>query len=193
MKLIVGLGNIGDKYTKTRHNAGFMAVDFLAEKIASDATTTTTSNTKTNVTEWQEEPKFKAFIAETTIGTDGEKTILAKPTTFMNLSGESIAKIMTFYKIPLENLTVIFDDIDLPLGTIRLREKGSAGTHNGMKSIIKLLGTEDFKRIRIGTESRGITSPKEQDTASFVLSNFTKEEEKLLKKAIEEAIAKIIS
>lgn len=175
MKIIVGLGNIGAKYAKNRHNTGFMAVDALAEKL--------------NVTDWKEEPKFKAFIATTTI--KGEKTLLVKPTTLMNLSGQAVSSIVNFYKEPLENLTIIYDDLDLPLGTIRIRDKGSAGTHNGMKSVIQELGTEEFKRIRIGIEGRGVTSPEQQDTSSYVLSAFTKEEEKIIKKAIEEAISKL--
>jgi len=173
MKIIVGLGNIGEKYAKNRHNTGFMIVDALAEKL--------------NVTDWKEEPKFKAFIAETTI--KGEKILLVKPTTLMNLSGLAVSSIVNFYKEPLENLTVIYDDLDLPLGTIRIRDKGSAGTHNGMKSVIQELGTEEFKRIRIGIEGRGTTSPEQQDTSSYVLSPFTKEEEPIIKKALSEAVS----
>jgi PTH1 family peptidyl-tRNA hydrolase len=176
MKIIVGLGNIGEKYAKNRHNTGFMAVDALAEKL--------------NVTDWKEEPKFKAFIAETTI--KGEKILLVKPTTLMNLSGLAVSSIVNFYKEPLENLTVIYDDLDLPLGTIRIRDKGSAGTHNGMKSVIQELGTEEFKRIRIGIEGRGTTSPKQQDTSSYVLSPFTKEEEKIVKETIKEICDKTL-
>jgi len=176
MKIIVGLGNIGDKYAKNRHNTGFMAVDALAEKL--------------NAQDWKEEPKFKAFTAETTI--KGEKVLLVKPTTLMNLSGLAISSIINFYKEPLENLTVIYDDLDLPLGTIRIRDKGSAGTHNGMKSVIQELGTEEFKRIRIGIEGRGTTSPEQQDTSSYVLSQFTKEEEKIIEKTVEEVCSTIL-
>jgi len=175
MKIIVGLGNIGDKYTKNRHNTGFMTVDALADKLG--------------VTEWKEEPKFSSFTATATI--KGEKILLVKPTTLMNLSGQAISSIVNFYKEPLENLTVIYDDLDLPLGTIRIRDKGSAGTHNGMKSVIQELGTEEFKRIRIGIEGRGTTSPEQQDTSSYVLSGFTKEEEPTIKKAISEVISKL--
>jgi len=175
MKIIVGLGNIGDKYAKNRHNLGFMAVDALAGKL--------------DVTEWKEEPKFKALTAECT--QKGEKILLVKPTTLMNLSGQAISSIVNFYKESLENLTVIYDDLDLPLGTIRIRDKGSAGTHNGMKSVIQELGTEEFKRIRIGIEGRGTTSPEQQDTSSYVLSGFTKEEEPTIKKAISEVISKL--
>jgi len=173
MKIIVGLGNIGGKYAKTRHNTGFIVVDALFNKL--------------NGTDWKEEPKFKSLIAECVF--KGEKVLLAKPTTLMNLSGQAISSIVNFYKEPLENLTVIYDDVDLPLGTIRIRDKGSAGTHNGMKSVIQELGTEEFKRIRIGIEGRGTTSPKEQDTSSYVLSAFAKEEEPIIKKAIEEVVS----
>jgi len=175
MKIIVGLGNPGKEYANTRHNAGFMALDALHKKL--------------NAEDWKEESKFKAEIASATV--NGEKVLLVKPTTFMNLSGEAVTKILSFYKIDLEDLTVIYDDIDLPTGTIRIRDKGSAGTHNGMKSIIQLLGSEEFKRIRIGTESRGELAPEQQDTSSYVLSDFGKEEKVLIDKAIEEIIEKL--
>ena len=176
MKIIVGLGNIGEKYSKTRHNAGFMVADLLFEKLDCD--------------KWKESTKLKAFTAETTL--DGERIFLAKPTTLMNLSGEAVSKILNFYKESPENLTIVYDDLDLPLGSIRMRNKGSAGTHNGMKSVIQHLGTEEFKRIRLGIESRGDLAPEQQDTSSYVLSGFTKEEEPLIKKAIEEAIKELI-
>ena len=175
MKIIVGLGNPKKEYINTRHNVGFMALDALHKKL--------------NATDWKEESKFKALIAEATV--NGEKVLLVKPVTFMNLSGEAVTKIMGFFKAELEDLTVIYDDLDLPTGTIRIRDKGSAGTHNGMKSIIQLLGTEEFKRIRIGTESRGELASEQQDTASFVLSDFGKEEKVLIDKAIEEVIEKL--
>lgn len=172
MKIIVGLGNPGTKYAKTRHNVGFMVIDTLAGKAKAE--------------DWKEEKKFNALTSQITL--KDEKVLLVKPLTMMNLSGEAVSKILNFYKEPLENLTVIYDDLDLQVGKLRIRPEGSAGTHNGMKSLIQHLGTENFRRIRIGTESRGVTSPKEQDTTSYVLSNFTKEEEPLIKKAIAEAI-----
>lgn len=172
MKIIVGLGNPGPDYGKTRHNTGFMAVQALFEKLECE--------------KWKEVPKFKSLTAECTH--NGEKILLVKPLTMMNLSGLAVAKILNFYKESPENLTVIYDDLDLPLGTVRIRDKGSAGTHNGMKSIIEELGTEEFPRIRLGIEARGETSPEQQDTSSYVLSDFTKEEEPKIKKAIEEAI-----
>ncbi len=172
MKIIVGLGNIGDKYANNRHNVGFMTLDLLFEKLGCD--------------KWKESSKLKAFTAEAT--QEGRKILLAKPTTFMNLSGEAVQAILNFYKETPENLTVIYDDLDLPLGTTRTREKGSAGTHNGMKSIIQHLGTEEFERIRLGIESRGDLTPEQQDTSSYVLSDFTKEEKALIEKAIEEVV-----
>ena len=111
----------------------------------------------------------------------------------MNLSGEAVTKILSFYKCELSDLTVVYDDLDLPVGTIRIREKGSAGTHNGMKSIVQLLGSEEFKRIRIGIESRGQLAPEQQDTSSFVLSDFGKEEKPLIDKAIEEVIENLLT
>lgn len=175
MKIIVGLGNPGKEYLKNRHNVGFMTLDAFSKK--------------NNVTDWKEEPKFKAATATTTV--NGEKILLVKPLTFMNLSGEAVTKVLSFYKTDLADLTVIYDDLDLPTGTIRVREKGSAGTHNGMKSIVQLLGTEEFKRIRIGIESRGELAPTQQDTSSFVLSDFSKEEKELIDKAINEVIEKL--
>lgn len=175
MKIIVGLGNPGEKYAKTRHNVGFMVIDELCNKLKA---------------EWKEEKRFIAFVANCT--QDDEKLLLVKPLTMMNLSGQTVSKIVNFYKESPENLTVIYDDLDLPLGTVRIRDKGSAGTHNGMKSIIQELGTEEFKRIRIGTEARGETSPSQQDTTSYVLSAFTKEEEPIVKKMIEEVVADLL-
>jgi len=170
--LIVGLGNIGKDYEGTRHNTGFIFMDELVKNLG--------------IKEYfKDESKFKALILK------HDNLILAKPTTFMNLSGEAVAKIMNFYKIPLENLIVVYDDVDLPLGKIRVRENGSAGTHNGMKSIIEHMGTEAFKRIRIGIESRGESSPKQQDLTSFVLSPYKAEELKTLHSALKEAISEL--
>lgn len=174
MKIIVGLGNVGKEYENTRHNCGFIALDTFAKEL------------KTN---FEEDKKFKAFIA--TSSHNGEKILLAKPTTYMNLSGQAVSKILNFYKEPLENLVVIYDDIDLPLGKIRIRSEGSAGTHNGMKSLIQELGSQNFTRIRIGTESRGEIAPKQQDLTSFVLSPFSSAEKPILKKSIEEALSEL--
>jgi len=174
MKIIVGLGNIGKEYENTRHNCGFMAVDAFAKELKTD---------------FEEDKKFKAFMAKSEH--NGEKILLVKPTTYMNLSGQAVSKVLNFYKEPLESLVVIYDDIDLPLGKIRVRQEGSAGTHNGMKSIIQELGSQNFTRIRIGTESRGGTAPKQQDLTSFVLSPFSSKEKLIIKKSVEEAVSEL--
>lgn len=181
MKIIIGLGNFEEKYLKTRHNAGFLAMDELVNQIETTGTSV----------KWKEETKLQSAISK--INYNRQNILLVKPLTYMNLSGEAVSKVLNFYKEDVSNITVIYDDIDLPLGKIRVREKGSAGTHNGMKSIIQCLGTENFKRIRIGIESRGQTAAKEQDLASFVLSNFTKPEYKLISESLKEAAKFAIS
>ncbi|MDP2642640.1 MAG: aminoacyl-tRNA hydrolase [Candidatus Peregrinibacteria bacterium] len=180
MKIIVGLGNIGEKYENTRHNVGFMFIDELIKELEKKLDQKIST---------EESPKFKAEICK--FSYEGKDFLLVKPSTFMNLSGESISKILNFYKETPTNLFVIYDDIDLPLGKIRIRETGSAGTHNGMKSVIQQLGTEDFVRIRIGIESRGTSSPKQQDISDFVLSKFKEDELSEVKKAIEEGIKEL--
>jgi PTH1 family peptidyl-tRNA hydrolase len=180
MKIIVGLGNIGEKYIRTRHNCGFIVIDNFLEAIKKE------ENQKS---EWKEESKLKAFTSK--ISYQNETLLLAKPTTLMNRSGESIKNIMNFFKEPIENLIVIYDDIDLPLGEIRIREKGSAGTHNGMKSVIENLGSKEFIRIRIGIESRGSLTSEKQEISSYVLSNFTENEVPLLKASVEKAIKEL--
>ena len=132
MYLIVGLGNPGSKYARTRHNVGFDVVEILADKL------------NTRLTKL----KCKALLAETKIG--DERVVLAQPQTFMNLSGESVVELMNWYKVPVENVIVCYDDIDLDLGALRVRAKGSAGTHNGMRSIVYLLGKDNFPRVRVG-------------------------------------------
>lgn len=154
MYIIVGLGNPGRQYDATRHNVGFIAIDEIAKRL----------NIK------MDRLKFKAIVGEGRIGT--VKIVLAKPQTFMNLSGQSVVELMNYYKVDRSKLIVIYDDIDIDVGRIRIRLKGSAGTHNGMKNIIYLLGYDDFPRIRIG-----VSKPRpQQDLASFVLSKFEKEE-----------------
>jgi PTH1 family peptidyl-tRNA hydrolase len=180
MKIIIGLGNIGEKYEKTRHNCGFMALDYFVEKVEKE------HGIKV---EWKEDKKLKAIT--TKVPFKNQILFLAKPTTLMNLSGEAVNKILNFFKEPISNLIVIFDDIDLPLGEIRTRQKGSAGTHNGVKSIIEHLGNEDFSRIKVGIESRGTTSPKQQDLSSFVLSEFNEEETKMIKKSLEQGVEEL--
>lgn len=132
MKIIVGLGNPGNEYAKTRHNVGFMLVDALAEHL--------------NINLWKD--KFNAQIAEGRIGT--EKILLVKPQTYMNNSGEAVGPLMRWYKVTPEDIIVAHDDMDIPAGTIRIRKKGSSGGHNGIKSLIAHLGSENFPRVRLG-------------------------------------------
>ncbi|MDU5109816.1 MAG: aminoacyl-tRNA hydrolase [Clostridium sp.] len=161
MFLVVGLGNPGDKYDGTRHNIGFEAIDYISSKYNIDVTRV----------------KFKGVIGEGFIG--GEKVILLKPTTYMNLSGESVREAMSFYKLTEEDIVIIYDDISLEVGKIRIREKGSAGGHNGIKSIISNINTDVFPRIKIG-----VGQPT-GDLVSHVLGRFSKEESEDLKEVIE--------
>jgi len=166
MKLIIGLGNPGKEYKKTRHNAGFMAVEHLAEKFG--------------FSEFKKSDKHKCEIAEGEI--NGEKVILIKPQTFMNLSGESVRSVMQFYKVPITDIVVIFDDVSLPSSVLRVRPAGSAGGHNGVKSVIKELGTDEFVRIRLGIE------PLEEfkgNLEDYVLGKLGEEEMELMQKNIE--------
>lgn len=166
MKIIVGLGNPGSEYERTRHNTGFMVVDRLAQKYNIEV----------------KKEKSKALFGTGEI--NGEKVIIVKPQTFMNLSGEAVRGIMDFYKESIENLLIIFDDIDLELGNIRIKERGSAGTHNGMKSIVQNLGTVDFKRVKVG-----IGKPKPNiDLVNHVLGKFSDEEFKILNGSIDKAV-----
>ena len=149
--LVVFLGNPGPKYDCTRHNAGFMAGDAMEKRLG----------VRIN------KARFKALTAEAAIG--GEKVLLMKPQTFMNLSGEAVAQAVRFYKIPSEHVLVVSDEVSLPLGKLRVRQKGSAGGHNGLKSIIACLGTDAFPRIRIGV---GAPPHPDFDMADWVLSVF---------------------
>lgn len=164
--LIVGLGNPGEKYAFTRHNAGFLCLDLLADK----------ENAKIN------KIKFKGVLGETAIG--GHRCILLKPQTFMNNSGESVRAAADFYKIPPEHVLVIFDDISLPCGKLRIRRKGSAGGHNGIKSITAHLGSDAFPRIKLGV---GEKPDPRWDLADWVLSNLQKEELTALREASDKA------
>lgn len=161
MFLVVGLGNPGREYDKTRHNIGFEAIDYIASKYNIDVNRT----------------KFKGVYGEGFIG--GQKVILLKPTTYMNLSGESIREVINFYKISNEEVIVIYDDISLEVGKLRIRDKGSAGGHNGIKSTIAHLGTDIFPRVKIG-----VGGPKE-DLVSHVLGRFKDEEFYELNQVIE--------
>lgn len=166
MKIIVGLGNPGSEYEKTRHNTGFMVIDKIAEKYNIEI----------------KKEKSKALIGTGEI--NGEKVMLVKPQTFMNLSGEAVRGIMDFYKESIDNLLVVFDDIDLELGNIRIKERGSAGTHNGMKSVVQNVGTVDFKRVKVG-----IGKPKgNMDLVNYVLGKFSDDELKILTGSIEKAV-----
>jgi PTH1 family peptidyl-tRNA hydrolase len=163
MKLIVGLGNPGKQYEKTRHNIGFMVLDKLSADL------------DIPLDQAKHKGVFGSGIRE------GEKVILLKPLTYMNLSGESIRAVMDYYDIDIEDLLVIYDDLDLPLGRIRLRQKGSAGGHNGIKSTIAHLGTQNFNRIRVG-----IDRPKNgMNIADYVLSPFSKAEEQELGEVVD--------
>ena len=168
MFLIVGLGNPEKKYDKTRHNIGFDTIDALADKY----------NISMN------EKKHKALCGTGVI--DGVKVLLAKPQTYMNLSGDSVAEIINFYKIdPEEEMIVIFDDISLAPGNIRVRKKGSAGGHNGIKSIIARTGTQNFMRIKVGVGEK----PAGWDLADHVLGHFSREDRALVEDAIKDAEA----
>lgn len=162
MFIVVGLGNPGDKYKATKHNVGFMAIDYLADK----------ANIPLN------KIKFKSLYGEGNIA--NQKVILAKPQTYMNLSGESVLELMNYYKVPIENLIVVYDDIDLDVGRIRIRPKGSSGTHNGMKSIIYLLQSDNFIRVRIGIGKQ----PSYMDLGNYVMGKFHGDETLAIEAAI---------
>lgn len=165
MYLIAGLGNPTREYEKTRHNVGFEAIDILADKAGTTVT----------------EKKHKALYGKGYIG--GQKVILAKPQTYMNLSGESIREIADFYKIEPENIIILCDDINLSEGQLRIRLKGSAGGHNGLKNIISHLGTQEFPRIRIGVGEK----PRGMDLADYVLGRFPKEQQAVMEDAYRDA------
>ena len=166
MYLIAGLGNPGEKYEGTRHNVGFAVIDELEAKHHIPV----------------QSKEHKALVGRGIIG--GEKVLLVKPQTFMNLSGESIRPLADYYKVdPESELIVVSDDITLSPGGIRIRKKGSAGGHNGLKNIIGQLGTENFKRIRIGVGEK----PKGYDLADYVLGHFSKEEQPLMQEGITKA------
>ena len=161
MKVVIGLGNPGKKYEKTRHNIGFIAIDSLRKKL--------------NISDERE--KFQALVSEKNI--DGEKVIFLKPQTFMNLSGNSVIEIVNFYKLdPKKDIIVIYDDMDLSFGDIRIREKGSSGGHNGIKSIISHIG-EEFIRIKCGIGA------KEKGAVEYVLGEFNQTEQKDLEEILE--------
>lgn len=161
--MIAGLGNPGKNYANTRHNVGFMAINRLQKEFNAE----------------NEKRKFTSKIAEAQI--DNQKVLLVKPMSFMNNSGSPIKEIMDFYRLPAENLLVIYDDMDLPLGSIRIRPEGSAGGHKGLADIINKLGTDKIPRIRIG-----IGRPKEgEDPTEYVLGRFTDEEQLIIRQLLD--------
>lgn len=174
MKVYIGLGNPGSKYITTRHNIGFLFLDWLSQKIFQNDDTFKTNK------------KLQSEIFEANY--NGEKIILAKPTTFMNLSGDSFSKIKNFYNLENNDFVIIYDDIDIDFLESRFKTKGSAGTHNGMRSIIQHANTQDVPRLRLG-----INNPyrKHQDLSDFVLSNFSKDELSQLHKFFENAYQKL--
>ena len=157
--IVVGLGNPGDKYFHTRHNAGFLALDYISQKASTRI----------------DRSKFKALTGEAIIG--GKRVLLMKPQTFMNNSGEAVSEAASFYKIKPENIIVIFDDISLDVGRMRVRRDGSAGGHNGIKSIIEHTGSDKFPRLKIGV---GQKPHPDYDLANWVLSEFSKEDKEKL-------------
>ncbi|MDO5022116.1 MAG: aminoacyl-tRNA hydrolase [Eubacteriales bacterium] len=165
MKIIIGLGNIGKQYENTRHNIGFITIDEILRRV--------------NL--MRERTGLQSIIYDASY--KGEKILLAKPTTYMNLSGQAVVALMRYYKVPAEDVLIISDDIDLPLGKIRLRPFGGAGTHNGWRSIIKESGTDRFARIRIGVGA----PPDNWELADWVLSSFSKDDNKSISLSTEKA------
>lgn len=165
MKLIAGLGNIGNKYTFTRHNAGFMLLDSIALNSGLS---------------FKENTRLKSLIA--TFKSNNEDYILIKPTTFMNLSGEAVRAVVDYYKININDVLIVYDDISLDLGKIRFRSNGSDGGHNGIKSVIQHLGTKDIARLKIG-----IGPQPNVPSEVYVLQNFSKEELEILKTTLNRA------
>lgn len=166
MRLIVGLGNPEPKYFETFHNVGFMCVDLLADKLGVAF----------------DKKECKAITAHTFV--NGEKVIIAKPQTYMNLSGESVLELVNKYKIPVDKIIVAYDDIDIDIGCLRIRANGSSGTHNGMRNIVALLKSTDFPRVRIG-----IGKQTDMPLVSFVLSKVSKDDIVPLKYALSHAVS----
>ncbi len=164
--LIVGLGNPGREYENTRHNAGFRALDILASKLGCKV----------------DKAKFQGLYGQ--MNYKGRKLLLLKPQTYMNLSGRSVLQLSAFFHVPPQNIIILFDDISLEPGRLRLRKDGSAGGHNGIKSIIQELGSQEFPRVKIGV---GAKPHPDFDLANWVLSAFTAQEEKALQPALERA------
>ena len=164
MKIIVGLGNPGKEYKNTRHNIGYMVLEEMASRYPIE----------------KQDSKFDAVIGQ--IRVKGEKVLLVKPLTYMNLSGKAVQPLMHWHKLGLEDLMVIYDDMDLPLGTIRMRAAGGSGGHNGIKSIIERLADSEFARTRIG-----IGRPADREAVDWVLGNFNSDEKKQMEQTIKQA------
>lgn len=168
--IVVGLGNPGLQYERTRHNAGFMAIDKVAQKFGCEFN----------------KHKFDAVIGECRIA--DKRVLLIKPQTFMNNSGRAVSAVVSFYKMPYEKVIIIFDDISLDIGNIRIRRKGSAGGHNGIKDIIELAGTEDIPRIKIGVDKK---PHPDYDLKDFVLGAIPKEKTEDFNKALDKAVGAV--
>jgi PTH1 family peptidyl-tRNA hydrolase len=164
MRVVVGLGNPGAKYAGTRHNIGFAVIDYLAESPRAG----------------RFQSRFQGQVAE--LVEDGEKILLVKPETYMNLSGRCVREVLEFYKVPVEGLLVVCDDINLPLGKLRVRARGSDGGQKGLRDIQNHLGTSDYARLRIGVDA-----PGEADAADYVLSRFRPGEKPVMEEAVREA------
>jgi PTH1 family peptidyl-tRNA hydrolase len=169
MYIIAGLGNPGGKYENTRHNVGFEVIDILADRMGICV----------------DEKKHRALCGKGVL--EGEKVILVKPQTFMNLSGESVRSAADYYKVETDHIIVVFDDISLEPGQLRIRGKGSAGGHNGIKNIIAHLGTQEFPRVKVGIGEK----PRGMDLADYVLSHFSKGEKEAMEEAYKEAAAAV--
>lgn len=165
MKVVIGLGNPGKKYEGTRHNIGFVLLQELSRRLSAD----------------KSKHKFEADIAEAT--RNGERILLVAPQTYMNLSGRSVRQVVDFYQVPLADLLVTCDDINLPLGRIRLRSSGSSGGQKGLENIIQQLGTQDFSRLRLGVDA----PPEGMDSADFVLSRFGKRDAAEIEQSVKTA------
>ena len=170
MYIIAGLGNPTREYDKTRHNVGFAVIDALAEQYGIDVST----------------KKHKAFYGKGVI--EGQKVILAKPQTYMNLSGESIRAMVDFYKVERSQIIVIYDDVSLEPGQLRIRLKGSSGGHNGIKNIIAHLGTQEFPRIKVGIGAK----PPRMELAAYVLRRFSANEQKLMDEVFDKAVKAVV-
>lgn len=170
-KIIVGLGNPGARYEGTRHNIGFAVLDRVAQKLGIAIA----------------REKWNALIGEGRYS--GDKVILVKPQTFMNLSGKAVKQVMDFYHVEAQDVLVLVDDIDIHLGTVRIREKGSAGTHNGLRSIVKEIGSDEFLRIKVATGHR----PASWDLADFVLARFADEEQTTMEEETEAAAEAVLA